>query len=88
MTTEAALKEVCDRTHDELDRRIHSIETSLKDNLDRLYNKFDRETLIWAEKAVEHAKRPSMSTMFVVSFLSSATAGLGTVIITHLLGGK
>jgi hypothetical protein len=88
MTTEAALKEVCDRTHDELDRRIHSLETSLKDNLDRLYNKLDRETLIWAEKAVEHAKRPSMVTMVMVSFLSSTTVGLMVLILTHMVNAK
>lgn len=67
---------LCDTKHIEQDRRIGSLEATLKDNLERLYTKMDEETLAWAHKAVETAQRPGWAQLAIIAFLSSLSVGL------------
>lgn len=69
-------EEICEIKHRELDRRLIGLEVSLQSELKDLYAKIDGQTLVWAERAAEFAKRPGWATLTIITVLSSITCGL------------
>jgi hypothetical protein len=70
------MQKLCDQKHAEIDRRIAVVETSLQLNFERIYTKINTETLLWASKAAESAKRPGWATLAIITFLSCLSVGL------------
>lgn len=69
-------EDLCTRIHLDVDRRLSSVETSLNSNLERLHEKLDKQTLSWAQKATDNAKRPGWAVVAIIGFLSSLSVGL------------
>jgi hypothetical protein len=58
-------QKLCDSKHADLDRRISGVETTLAENLKKLYDKID-----------EFGKRPTWSVSVIITVLSSSCVGL------------
>ena len=74
---------LCDKMHAEQDRRMTAVEAAHSElqakvdgNLGKMYAKIEQETLVYANKAIEMAKRPGWATVAVIGFLSSLSVGL------------
>lgn len=59
-------KDLCNNKHEEIERRLSSVEQSIKENLTRIYDKLDR---------------PSWAVAAIVIVLSSACVGLAVAMI-------
>jgi len=68
--------EICELQHRELDRRLTKVETSFSSNIERMYAKIETQTLYWAEKAADNAKRPGWAQLTIITLLSSLCVGM------------
>lgn len=64
--------ELCKVKHGDLDRRLSVVETSIKDNLTRIYDKLEIM-----------GQRPSWAVAVIVTVLSSGCVGMAVFLITR-----
>lgn len=62
----------CEIRHADLDRRISVVETSIKDNLTRIYDKLD-----------SMGQRPSWAVTVIVTLLTSGCVGMAMFLVTR-----
>lgn len=63
--------QLCEVRHTDLDRRVAVVETTIKDNLIRIYDKLD-----------SMGKRPTWAVAVVLTLLTSACTGMAMFLIT------
>ena len=73
---------LCEEKHTNIERRVGNLEESLNENFQRVYDKVETQTLVWAQKATENARRPGWATTVIITLLSSGFVGLAIFIIT------
>uniref|UniRef100_A0A6M3XVQ8 Uncharacterized protein n=1 Tax=viral metagenome TaxID=1070528 RepID=A0A6M3XVQ8_9ZZZZ len=73
---------LCGEKHTNIDRRLGTLEESLNVNFQRVYDKVETQTLIWAEKATENARRPGWAALTLISILSTISGGLAIFLLT------
>ena len=73
---------LCEEKHTNIERRVGTLEESLNVNFQRVYDKVEQQTLIWAEKATENARRPGWAMLTIISILSTVSGGLAIFLLT------
>jgi len=64
--------QLCEIRHFDIDRRVSVVETNIKDNLTRIYDKLDTM-----------GQRPSWAVTVIVSLLSSGCIGMAVFLLTR-----